>query len=111
MYVDYNYYSNTYGGKVTVDNFNSLLLKATATLNYHTFNRIKIVDENIKLAICELIDLIHEEEQNEGKEIESEKVGSYSVTYSKENKISKSRKEKKIINKYLGHTNLLYRGI
>lgn len=109
MYVDYNYYISVYQGEVKESDFPILQIKAKTILDYYTFNRIETVDDNVKLAMCELIDFIQEDK--EGKEIESEKVGSYSVTYSKENKISKSRKEKKIINKYLGHTNLLYRGI
>lgn len=111
MYVDYDYYSNTYQGKVKAEDFTNLEIKAKNTLDYYTFNRIETVDDNVKLAVCELIDFMQEDRENEGKEIESEKVGSYSVTYSKENIISKSKKQRNIINKYLGHTNLLYRGI
>lgn len=108
MYVDYDYYSNTYQGKVKAEDFPILETKASGILNYYTFNRIETVDDNVKLAVCELIDFIQEDE--EGKEIESEKVGSYSVTYAKQSVFAKARKQKGIITKYLGHTNLLYRG-
>lgn len=107
-YVDHDYYSNTYQGKVKAEDFTNLEIKAKNTLDYYTFNRIETVDDNVKLAVCELIDFIQEDE--EGKEIESEKVGSYSVTYAKQSVFARNRKQKAIINKYLGHTNLLYRG-
>lgn len=108
MYVNYDYYSNNYGGKVSSTDFTTLEIKAKKVLDYYTFNRIETVDDNVKLAVCELIDFIQEDE--EGKEIESEKVGSYSVTYAKQSVFARNRKQKAIINKYLGHTNLLYRG-
>lgn len=111
MYVDYEYYSDVYGGKVKENNFVNLEIKASIILNYYTFNRVKEVTENIKLAICELIDFMYIDEKNEGKEIESESVGSYSVKYQKKSVYAKQREQKKILNKYLGHTNLLYRGI
>lgn len=110
IYVDYDYYSNTYRGKVSSTDFTTLEIKASGVLNYYTFNRVETVDENIKLAVCELIDFIYEDEKNEGREIESESVGSYSVKFQKQSVYAKSRKQKKIINKYLGHSNLLYRG-
>ena len=111
MYVDYEYYSNVYKGKVKEEDFATLEIKAAGILNYYTFNKIEEVTGNIKLAICELIDFIYEDEKNEGKEVESESVGSYSVKYQKQSVYARSRKQKRIIFKYLGHTNLLYRGL
>lgn len=110
MYVDYNYYSNVYKGKAKEEEFTNLEIKAASTLNYYTFNRIEEVTENIKLAICELIDFIKEDEDNQSREIESESVGSYSVKYQKQSVYTKQKNKKRILNKYLGHTNLLYRG-
>lgn len=110
MYIDYNYYSTVYQGSVKEEDFPILEIKAAGLLNYYTFNRIEKVTENIKLTICELIDFIQEDEKTEGREIESESVGSYSVKFQKQSVYAKSRKQKKIINEYLGHTNLLYRG-
>lgn len=110
IYVDYNYYSNVYQGKVPEDKFNQLEIKASGILNYYTFNRIKEVDENIKLTICELIDNLYDIEKADTKGVESEKVGTYSVTYSKEAIKDLKREQKGIILKYLGHSNLTYRG-
>ena len=110
IYVDYNYYSNVYQGEVPNDKFNQLEIKASGILNYYTFSRIENIDENVKLAICELVDNLYEIEQADTKGVQSEKVGSYSVTYSSIHKKELKQEQKGIILKYLGHTGLLYRG-
>lgn len=110
MYVDYIFYSTVYKGKVKEEDFTTLEIKASGVLNYYTFNRIKEVDDNIRFAICELVDNIQDYQNIEGKEISSEKVGSYSVTYSDKNKISNATKQKKIISKWIS-PDLLYRGM
>lgn len=114
MYVDFGYYSGSYEGQVGADNFNRLEREARKVLDYYTFNRIEDVDENIKDTICELIDNIEQLEklESEGKGIESEKVGSYSVSYANPDIKRKELKQgqKQIIFRYLGHTGLLYRG-
>lgn len=117
MYVDYDFYSIKYGGKVDIADFYSSEIKASGILNYYTFNRIDIVTDNIKLAICELIDYIAEEERvRTEKEIQSESVGTHSVTYAIAKNRNKNssivrKEQKEIVNKYLAHTNLLYRGV
>lgn len=117
MYVDYDYYSNNYKGKVKEEEFTTLEIKASGILNYYTFNRIEDITDNIKLTICELIDYIAEEERvRTEKEIQSESVGTRSVTYAiakNRNKNSSvvKKEQKDIIYKYLAHTGLLYRGL
>lgn len=119
MYVDYDFYLNIYAGEVDEILFAKLELQASTIVNYYTFNRIPdltIITDDIKLAVCELIDYLSEEERvKSNKEIQSESVGSHSVTYA----ISKNRnknstivkkEQKEIVYKYLAHTNLLYRG-
>lgn len=114
VYVDYNYYLNTYQGKVKEEVFSILEIKASGILNYYTFNRIKEVDDDIKLTVCELIDNIEQLEklESEGKGITQEKVGSYSVSYANSDIKRKELKQeqKQIIFRYLGYTGLLYRG-
>lgn len=110
MYIDFDYYSNIYKGKVKEEDFTTLEIKASGILNYYTFNRIEEVTENIKLAVCELIDNIKEFEDTEGKDITSETVGTYSVSYSDKFNISNVKKQKNIISKWIP-TNLLYRGV
>lgn len=111
MYVDYEYYSINYGGKVSSTDFTTLEIKASGILNYYTFNRIEEVTEDIKLTICELVDYLKELENKGGKEIASESVSTHSVTYAAKDNTSTKKKQKEIINKYLAHTNLLYRGV
>lgn len=110
MYVDYVFYSTVYKGKAKEEDFTTLEIKASGILNYYTFNRIQEVTQNIKFAICELIDNIQDYEEREGKEITSEKVGTYSVSYSDKNNISNIREQKNIINKWLP-SELTYRGV
>lgn len=115
MYVDYSFYEMEYGGKVPQEDFINLEVKASGIINYYTFNRIEILTQGVKFAICELVDCLADEykKANE-KEIQSETVGSHSVTYaiSKASNIgNKSNNNyRRILNKYLAHTNLLYRG-
>lgn len=106
--LNYEFYVNTYKGKLTEDQFDKHLINSTATINYYTFNRIEEYSDTIKLAICELIDLEDKIENDKG--IASETVDDYSVSYKKD-KVSNKEKQKEIIFKHLGHTSLLYRGV
>lgn len=112
MYVDYIYYSQTYQGKVKEENFTPLSIKAQALVDYYTFNRIKNVTEKVRFAVCELVDVINQKEINDTKGIQSEKVGSYSVTYAstEEIKVQYNQDVKRILYKYLP-SELLFRGI
>lgn len=110
MFLEYSFYSEIYKGKVKEEDFPTLEIKASGVLNYHTFNRISKATQNIKFAMCELIDLISKEEKKDGKEISSEKVGTYSVSYSDKNSKSLQNKQKDIIKRWLP-PNLLYRGV
>lgn len=111
MYIDYEFYYSFYKGTIPQEKFDLLEIKASGILNYYTFNRASKKDTNVKLAICELIDNLYEIESTDTKGIDSEKVGTYSVSYSKDHKKNLKLEQKEIINKYLGHTNLLYRGV
>lgn len=112
MYVDYDFYSNNYGGNVLQDEFTRLEMQASTIVDYYTFNRIKEADDKVKFAACELIDYLKELEDTGGKEIESEKVGSHSVTYAKNDDTNPiARKQYDIVKKYLGYTKLMYRGV
>lgn len=111
MYVDYDYYSSIYHGKTPLEEFYNLELKASMDVKNYTFNRIVEADENVKLAVCELIDYLYKLSQSDDKEIASESVGTYSVSYITDNKETIDKKKRKIIYKYLAHTGLLYRGV
>lgn len=116
MYIDYGFYKTNWNGKASEASFNQLNIRATSIIDYYTFNRLKCletVDDNIKYAICELLDELYRREATGGKEVTSETVGTYSITYatSQDNDKSIENKQKSIIKKWLGHTGLLYRGV
>lgn len=113
MYVDYNYYKNVYSGKVAEEVFNNLQIRAKALVDYYTFNRVDdlpVINDDVKLAVCELVDLLLEQDKAGDKLIESESVGSYSVKYKADSLVSNTSKQRQVIYKYLAHSNMLYRG-
>lgn len=113
MYVDYEFYQNTYGGTLTADIFASLVVPASSIVDYYTFNRIKEPDTKVKYAVCELIDYLAELKATGGKEVASETVGTHSITYvtAKDGRDPIKAKQKSIVAKYLAHTGLMYRGV
>lgn len=115
MYVDYEFYKTEWHGKLAQEDFDKLELQARIVVDLYTLNRIKeleVISEKVKYAVCELIDYMSKLEENDGKEIASETVDKYSVTYVTSNdKDTVKAKQKDIIKKWLAHTGLMYRGI
>lgn len=116
MYLDYEEYERVFGGKLPEEDFTRLELRASAILNYYTFNRIEEVDNNIKGLISELVNFEQklEEELIDNEDIKSETVDTHSITYKDKKMTSQAEARKSkldIIKVYLGHTNLLYRGV
>ncbi|NBI08065.1 hypothetical protein [Senegalia massiliensis] len=109
--MDYKFYEMEYGGKAPSEEFPMLLIQAMSEVKYYTLNRSNYSDINVKYALCELIDYLYKLSQSDDKEIASESVGTYSVSYNTDKKDSVDKKKKKIIYKYLAHTGLLYRGV
>ncbi|MDN9637783.1 hypothetical protein KLL63_17745 [Clostridioides difficile] len=107
-YIDYEFY-NSLGGKIPQGSFDRYAIRATKYVDYNTFNRIEEVTEEIKLATCEVADLIYKSNLEGDKEIQSESVGSHSVTYSTSNKTIE-QKAYDILKMYLD-SDLLYRGV
>lgn len=112
MYVDYEFYKNTFGGRVLEIDFTRLEIQASSIVDYHTFNRITEVDDKVKFAVCELIDHLKQLEDTGGKEVSSESVGGHSITYTTNSNIQDpiKKKQRDIVLKYLGNTGLMYRG-
>lgn len=108
IYIDYDFYSSL-GGKVPQDSFDRYAMRATKYIDYNTFGRIKEVTEDIKIATCEIIDLIYKSSLEGDREIQSESVGSHSVTYTANNK-TLEQKAYDILKMYLD-SDLLYRGV
>ena len=109
-YADYAFYTDTYGGTIipTEVIFDRMALRAEATIDYLTFDRIETVTDAIKHCECELAEAEYRNMAAGGKEVASEKVGTYSVTYTTQ--ASESARQKSIVSRWLGHSGLMYRG-
>lgn len=133
MYSDYEFYTNEYFGElVSESDYPKYELKARNELDYYTLNRIPNYDDKngiIKMCQCELIDLLceYDQEIKKNKEYEnkmiqgvvaSETVGKQSVSYQKVTlrdiktvKDERDKEIKKLINRRLWSTGLLFQGV
>ena len=122
-YVDYAFYSTTYGGNaIASEDFVSLALSSTAHINRVTFGRAaQVVDDNndddkieqIKLATCAVAEELLKQRNNNGMDgITSERVGSYSVTFGDKSSALMSNEEKILLaaRLYLENSGLMFRG-
>lgn len=108
--IDYSYYKNEYGGKLSEGEFRPLCISACSLIDMYTFNRISadnVIDE-VKNAVCELVDFINR--RTDEKIIISEKIGQGSVTYDTKYEKSFDISAYDIVRKHLIHTGLMYRG-
>lgn len=111
-YADYTYYSTEFlGNKVPETDFPRAAARASEYLDSITagiITKLQEIPEEVKKATCAIAEKEYSKEQ--GQEVVSESVGSYSVTY----KDAQTPYEKELYNiakRYLGHTGLMYRGI
>jgi hypothetical protein len=131
-YADYDYYSWTYLGTVSEEDFPRLAVRASSFLDYYTQNRAKdnADMDAVKMCCCALIDqyaLLDAAQKAATKslanagdpETKSESVGSYSRTLTTGGEAAKSVLDAvstskqmlaNLCNEYLAHTGLLYRG-
>jgi hypothetical protein len=122
-YVDYAYYTTTYLGTLIASaDFSRLALRASATIDQITFNRAAaVITENtdtttialIKNSVCAVAEEIQSIEADGGADgIQSESVGSMSVTYADNSskKLSNTAKIKAAAGLYLGQTGLMFPG-
>lgn len=134
VYADYTYYSGTYMGAVSEEDFPRLAVRASSFLDYYTHNKTAYNAEldAIKMCCCALVDkyAVIEAAQTLAQknlanaaagdaEIKSETVGGYSRTLATGGEAALSALNatdgaKKLLaavcNEYLAHTGLLYRG-
>ena len=121
-YVDYTFYTDTYGGTAVASaDFTRLALQATAIINTATFGRATTEIESdddadlveaIKLATCAVADEIQNQVDNGSKVVISEKVGNLSQTYAESKDTRKSALDRQLdaAKVYLGDTGLMYGG-
>lgn len=87
MYADYVFYVEEYGGVIITDEmeFRRIERKSGQKLDYYTFGRIAQVDDKIRLAVCEMADILFQAEKrksmHDGLEVISENNDGYSITY------------------------------
>lgn len=134
VYADYEYYSGTYMGTVSEEDFPRLAIRASSFLDYYTMGKAqKNADlDAVKMACCALVDkyaIIDAAQALAGKnlvsaaadgsEVKSETVGNYSRTLATGGEaalsaLSATDSVKKLLAEtaaeYLAHTSLLYRG-
>jgi len=115
MYVTYEYYLGTYGGRhASTVAFPGLEVRASSLVNYLTTNRVTedTLTEPIKMAVCEIVDALEKLDQTDGRVITSESVGtSQSMSYDVSKTSPELTRAKSILMRYIGHTGLMYRGV
>lgn len=129
-YADYNYYFYTYKGDMPKDDFNRLVVRASAEVRKNIFNRnTSDYKDEVQMVTCSVADILLKIEQleqrknelvsNNNKIVSSESVGDLSRTFANDINLNDlkdeiSNQKVKIIEEirmYLLHTGLLYRGV
>lgn len=117
-FADYTFYTDVYyGTSLTAQEFPQAAERATDYLNYITRGKATAT-EPVKRACCALAEIYQTitkakaSAASAGGEVQSEKVGSYSVTYRSgaETEASYEASLYQAAQMYLAHTGLLYRG-
>lgn len=115
-YADYAFYTATYGGaSIEQSEFARLINQASAYIDALTFDRAGDVEDaatltKLKYAACAAAETIKKQEQ--GGELQSERVGNFAVTYADTPtaRLSIEAKITQAVKIYLSNTELLYRG-
>lgn len=119
-YADEEFYKSGYllGRKPVISTgFPFYARQASTVINQYTFGRLEketSVENVVKLCCCELAEAIYSQEKQQkasgGKT--SEKVGTYSVSFSDAgaNAVESKNGQRQIVYKWLSDTGLLYQG-
>lgn len=87
LYADYEYYTTTYKGSLSKEEFEKFIMKSSAYVRRITFGRAddNIEMEEVRLAACAVCDLIANDEKvrskHSGRVVTSENTDGYSVSY------------------------------
>ena len=122
-YVDFAYYSGTYlSAAIASADFPHLALMASAVIDQITFDRAgavvtagtdTVTIDKIKMATCAVAEELQAENENDGVDgIQSESIGSNSVTYAANSnkQLTNEAKQKRAAKVYLASTGLMYPG-
>ena len=86
-YADYAFYRDTYSGDLIKDEiiFVRLALRASEWLDHFTFHRISQPDDDVRLAVCSMSEVLFWQEKRknkyDGREVASESNDGYSVSF------------------------------
>ncbi|CEQ14843.1 hypothetical protein [Paraclostridium sordellii] len=110
-YVDYKFYSEVFGGKLSSKDFSLYEFKARKFIDTITFNRINEnnLNDDIKMAVCIAIEKTKKSDSERSFKL-SETVGKHSVSYSESLLRKFESSLYKEISIYLPN-DLLYRGV
>lgn len=87
LYADYEYYTTTYKGSLSKEEFEKSIMKSSAYVRRITFGRAddNIEMEEVRLAACAVCDLIANDEKvrskHSGRAVTSENTDGYSVSF------------------------------
>ena len=114
MKVEYEYYTEIYGGtKILENDWLRVSQKAEQRLNGYTFGRLPDEWEGeswcdrAKCAVCEMTEILYADEKRSGKS--SENTDGYSVSYDTGKSLGSTLYD--VVRVYLGDTGLLYAGV
>ena len=111
IYVEYEYYHETYRGTMGEDDFGRLSYRASAYLDTVTFGRIEghwQTDQRVQDTCCAVADELFQQEK--GGEVVSASNDGYSETFVQSGKTPDRRLYDAVL-LYLAQTGLLYCGI
>lgn len=129
MYVNYGYYESKYlcdrEPVVPEDDFCFWEKQAARVVDQYTFGRLAsnsgLVTGDVKECICELTELLYQADKivqqaaEQGGMLQSYsndgESGTFDLSQSTFTEDGKTKKIREIIHRYLGNTNLLYRGV
>lgn len=112
---EFNFYTDVYfGDKIPVSSWEKFSNKAKIEVDFLTYGRTSKVDplpKEVNFCICEIAELLYDEEQNDNGNVQSESTDGHSVTYAaKKNKSELQTELRNIALKHLSNTGLMYPG-
>lgn len=118
IYADYEFYKNTYLGKLDEENFGSLAVRASQYIRYVTLNRSDQYEcEELRYAMCEVADIYGQFDKKDGRTVLSENIDGYSISYASESATgetmehTRDRKAYQVLRKWLLPTGILNRRV
>lgn len=117
MAADYIYYTTTYGGTLSQDDYIAEVWKAEEYVRQMTMgksdgNLPERVRNSVDMAICALVDIFHKDAKAvKTAGIDSETNDGISVKYRTRSQADADAEKRNAVNRYLAWTGLLYRGL